>query len=101
MHCNGREEAGLHLFMFCDFAGAAASKNIWKGYALIWHATIWTIWKSRNNIIFSNSVKDPDKAIDEIKFLFCWPAVVFVCGFAVQVLVCYFYFLVGRRRLGR
>jgi len=26
------------------------------GYRLIWHATIWTLWKARNDKIFNNGV---------------------------------------------
>jgi hypothetical protein len=36
---------------------------------LIWHATRWTIWKSRSNIIFSNSVINAMEAVDAIKLL--------------------------------
>ncbi|PNX64557.1 hypothetical protein L195_g054080 [Trifolium pratense] len=57
--------------MFNDHElGAACNKKVWKGYALIWHATIWRLWKSRNEIIFSNGIKDPDKIIDKIKASF-------------------------------
>jgi hypothetical protein len=39
------------------------------GYYLIWHATVWRIWRSRNNIIFSHGVIDLEKVVDEIKLL--------------------------------
>ncbi|GAU28852.1 hypothetical protein TSUD_21890 [Trifolium subterraneum] len=93
-----KDESGLHLFLLCDlagqiwkaifrwlnlvivlppnlfmmfdcFLGAAPNKKIRKGYGLIWHATIWRLWKSRNDIIFSNGVIDAEKVIDEIKLL--------------------------------
>jgi hypothetical protein len=38
-------------------------------FSLIWHATIWAIWRSRNNIIFSNGVAGPDEVVEEIKLL--------------------------------
>ncbi|GAU10013.1 hypothetical protein TSUD_415800, partial [Trifolium subterraneum] len=98
VHCHGSVESSLHLFLFCSFSvqiwqavfrwlglvvvippnmfvlfdcliGAASNKKIRKGYALIWHATIWMLWKSRNEIIFSNGVKDSEKVFDEIKLL--------------------------------
>ncbi|GAU36254.1 hypothetical protein TSUD_214510 [Trifolium subterraneum] len=53
----------------CFKEWAASNKKIRKGYALIWHATIWMLWKSRNEIIFSNGVKDSEKVFDEIKLL--------------------------------
>jgi hypothetical protein len=97
-HCQGREEEVTHLFLLCDFAavvwnaifrwlglvfvilpnsfllfesfiGAAVTKKERAGFALIWHATGWTIWKSRSNIIFSNGVIDAMEAIDAIKLL--------------------------------
>jgi hypothetical protein len=45
------------------------SKKIRSGYYLIWHATIWTIWCSRNKVIFSNGVIDLEEVIDKIKLL--------------------------------
>ncbi|MCH92943.1 F-box family protein, partial [Trifolium medium] len=98
IHCQGREESVLHLFLFCEFAsqiwnavfrwlglvivippnisllfdcmtGAAPNKKVRKGFALIWHARVWMIWRSRNDIIFSNGVKDPGRVIDDIKLL--------------------------------
>jgi hypothetical protein len=71
VHCIDREENDSHLFLFCDFAsqvwnaifqwldlvivlppnlfllfdcltGAAANRKIRKGFALIWHTTVWS-----------------------------------------------------------
>jgi hypothetical protein len=98
VHCLGVEESELHLFLFCDFAlgvwkaifrwlgivivippnlfilfdcflAAAGSKKVRKGFALIWHATVWSLWDSRNNIIFSNGAVIPEKVVDDIKLL--------------------------------
>jgi hypothetical protein len=78
VHCLRRDEMAAHLFLFCDFAsdvwtaifrwlglvlimpqniamlfesfiGAASSKKGKLGFYLIWHATVWMIWRSRNN----------------------------------------------------
>jgi hypothetical protein len=97
VHCVGREETAPHIFLFCDFAvyvwkavfrwlgvviiippslpvlydcfvAAAGSKKGRAGFSLIWHATVWLIWRSRNNVIFSNGVPDPGEVVDAIKF---------------------------------
>ncbi|GAU38757.1 hypothetical protein TSUD_64880 [Trifolium subterraneum] len=50
-------------------SGAAANKKVRNGFALIWHTTIWMIWKSRNNIIFSNGEIDSEQVADAIKLM--------------------------------
>jgi hypothetical protein len=98
VHCQRHVETEVHLFLFCDFAtwmwkgifrwlglvivippnlsvlfdcfrAAAKSKKVGFGYSLIWHATVWSMWSSRNNAIFSNGVIDPEEVIDAIKML--------------------------------
>jgi hypothetical protein len=98
VHCHGREEDDRHLFIFCDFAvivwnaifrwikviivlppnlfllydcliGAAPNKRIRYGYSVIWHATVWMLWRSRNEIRFANGVKDVEKVVENIKLL--------------------------------
>jgi hypothetical protein len=98
VHCHGREEDVCHLFIFCDFASkvwnaifrwlgiilvlppdlfilfdyftaAAPTKKMGKGFALIWHATVWSIWRSRNDLSFANGVVDVLKVVDDIKVL--------------------------------
>jgi hypothetical protein len=98
VHCGSREENVTHLFLCCDFAlgvwlaifrwlglvlilppnlamlfdcfvEAAVSKKKRLSYYLIWHATVWRIWRSRNNIIFSDGVIELEKVVDEIKLL--------------------------------
>jgi len=34
--------------------GMATSKKVKEGLRLIWHTTLWVIWKARNNRIFNN-----------------------------------------------
>lgn len=95
--CGQREESSTHLFLHCEVAakiwrgvlnwldmfitpqnlyvhfeswnGEATSKRLLKGFRLIWHATIWLIWKERNAKIFKNQFKEVDEIIDEIKVL--------------------------------
>jgi hypothetical protein len=98
VHCIGPAENELHLFLFCDFAlsvwkaifqwlgivivmpsnlftlyecfiAAAGPKKVRSGFALIWHVTVWSIWNSRNNVLFSNGVIDPVEVFDSIKLL--------------------------------
>jgi hypothetical protein len=98
VHCRNREEDTRHLFLFCDFAssvwnaifrwlgviivlpsdlfvlfdyftGSAPNRKVGKGFSLIWHTTVWMIWKSRNEISFANGVRDAGKVIEDIKRL--------------------------------
>jgi hypothetical protein len=36
---------------------------------LIWHASIWSIWKARNSVIFANGSFNPYAIVDNIKVL--------------------------------
>lgn len=52
----------------CWNAGASNKKMI-KGFRLIWHATIWVIWKARNDKIFNDKVKEVLEIVEEVKVL--------------------------------
>ncbi|GAU26515.1 hypothetical protein TSUD_361480 [Trifolium subterraneum] len=98
VHCVGSGEDASHLFMYCNFAaqvwnsifrwigvtivippnifllfdcmrGAAPNNKIAKGFSLIWHTTLWVIWKSRNSISFGSGTIDLGQAVGEIKLL--------------------------------
>jgi hypothetical protein len=91
-------ESAAHLFLHCDFAfsiwwdvfrwlgisvvlpaslpilfeyfiGLARSKKARKGYMLVWHTTLWQIWRSRNDVIFSNKVTTVEECVEGIKVL--------------------------------
>ncbi|MCI19506.1 hypothetical protein A2U01_0040662, partial [Trifolium medium] len=94
--CTGSMETSTHLFLHCDFAasiwaemfrwlgvvvvmppnlsilfeylsGLARSKKARKGYRLVWHTTLWIIWRARNEVIFNNLVKVAAEFAEEIK----------------------------------
>jgi hypothetical protein len=94
--CVGRVESSTHLFMHCPFAmrvwydifrwlgvnivippsiallfemfrGLGRNKKLRQGFTMIWHATIWSIWKVRNSVIFANGVLDLNALVDEVK----------------------------------
>jgi hypothetical protein len=96
--CFGSLESLTHLFLHCDFAfsiwvkiftwlgvivvmpatlsslfellsGLATTKKARKVNLLVWHTTIWLIWRARNEVIFNNSVKAVSDCVEEIKVL--------------------------------
>ncbi|MCI03235.1 hypothetical protein A2U01_0024271, partial [Trifolium medium] len=96
--CVGKVESSIHLFLHCPTAmlvwydvfrwigvvivipptlfslfevlrGMASNKKIRMGYLLIWHATLWCLWKARNNTIFANGSMDSKDIVEEIKVL--------------------------------
>lgn len=58
-----------NCYCYDCFIGAAGPKKVRSGFTLIWHVTVWSIWSSRNNAIFSNGVIDLEEVIDAIKLL--------------------------------
>jgi hypothetical protein len=96
--CVGKVETPTHLFLHCPFAmkvwselfkwvgveivippsisslfeifmGSARNAKIRKGFALIWQASLWTIWKERNSAIFSIGVYNLRVVVDQVKVL--------------------------------
>jgi hypothetical protein len=60
----------LNLFFLFDcLSGAALNKKLWKGFWLIWHASIWLTWRDRNEVIFANGISDPKEVVNEIKVM--------------------------------
>lgn len=96
--CNRYEETATHLLLHCDVAhlvwlklmlwldrrfiippnlfvlwecwsdGGRVNK-VTKGLWLIWHTTIWVIWKKRNDKIFNGCHFEVDELVEEIKVL--------------------------------
>jgi hypothetical protein len=96
--CVGHVETPLHLFLHCPsimkvwlevfkwlgfsvpippslvslfdlLKGVARNARLWKGYLMIWHASLWSIWRARNRAIFASGIFSPLEIIEEIKVL--------------------------------
>jgi hypothetical protein len=96
--CVGKKEMPLHLFLHCPLAmkvwgavfkwigisivippslstlfeivkGSVSNKKIRKGFLVIWHASLWSIWKSRNNAIFASGSYSARDVLEDIKVL--------------------------------
>ncbi|GAU34029.1 hypothetical protein TSUD_16170 [Trifolium subterraneum] len=94
--CVGNVESSSHLFLHCPSAmmvwydvfrwlgviivtpptmlllfevmrGSARNKKIHLGYLMIWHATLWCIWKARNKACFANDNFNPKVIVEDIK----------------------------------
>jgi hypothetical protein len=94
--CVGKIETSRHLFLHCPSAmkvwgdvfkwlgvsivippsisslfellkGTARNAKIRDGFVLIWHATLWSLWKARNNAIFKDIPFIPNVIVDSIK----------------------------------
>lgn len=58
----------LFYHLECWFE-AARDKRLRKGFWLIWHATIWEVWRVRNDKIFNEVTKRVDEVVEEIQVL--------------------------------
>lgn len=59
-----------NLFIHWECWKASDRRNrIRRGLLIIWHATIWGIWRARNNIIFNAEVLDMESIVEDIKVL--------------------------------
>ncbi|KAK2385146.1 hypothetical protein QL285_072415 [Trifolium repens] len=96
--CVGKVENSNHLFLHCPCAmkiwcdifswlrvhlvippslsilfemvrGSTGNLKMRKGLVMIWHATLWSIWKARNKAIFSGGKFLPQEIVEEIKVL--------------------------------
>lgn len=96
--CNNLEESSTHLFLHCEVASSVWFKLMWwldnffiippnlfvhwecwgegernkmvkTGFGLIWHATIWALWKARNDFIFKEVSLAVDDIVENVKVL--------------------------------
>jgi hypothetical protein len=59
-----------NLFYLYDcLSFSAKNKKARKGFRLIWHSMIWSIWRARNNHIFNNTVMVPLELVEAVKVL--------------------------------
>jgi hypothetical protein len=40
-----------------------------KGVVMVWHAVLWTLWRSRNDRIFLGKVVEEEKIVERIIFV--------------------------------
>jgi hypothetical protein len=55
----------FHLFDCLSVA--AKNTKVRRGFRLVWHMVIWSIWNARNNFIFNNVKKEPMEIVEDIK----------------------------------
>jgi len=51
------------------WGGWERNKKIKKGRWLVWLATLWVLWKVRNDNIFNRRIYEADEAVEKIKVL--------------------------------
>jgi len=57
------------LMHFACWSDEVNSRCLRKAFWLIWHASIWSIWRERNARIFKNQFKSVDDVVDDVKAL--------------------------------
>jgi hypothetical protein len=57
------------MTLFDCFSGVIRNKKVKKGFLLVWHTVIWSLWRARNNAIFNGILKEPLEVVEEIKVL--------------------------------
>jgi hypothetical protein len=55
--------------LFEMLSGSVRNKKLRQGFLMIWHVSIWSIWKARNSVIFANGLLDPSVLVDEVNVL--------------------------------
>ncbi|RHN63454.1 putative reverse transcriptase zinc-binding domain-containing protein [Medicago truncatula] len=113
--CGEMEEKTSHLFLHCEVSlliwrkvldwleinfitpqnlhshyacwnGEVNSRKLRKAFLMIWHASIWMIWKERNARIFKNQFQNFDEVVDNIKAVsWCWSLS------RLRIVSCFFY----------
>jgi len=68
LHFNIITPPTLFVHLAC-WSEEASHRKICKGVWLIWHASLWVIWRERNEKIHKNRVRTIDEIVKEIKVL--------------------------------
>jgi len=55
--------------LFQAFTGLGRRKRVRLGLLLVWHAVIWTIWTSRNDLAFAGGTLREESVVDRVKLL--------------------------------
>jgi hypothetical protein len=53
--------------VFESFFGMGVGRRVRLGMVLMWHAVVWSIWTSRNDIIFASGSSTIDNLVDKVK----------------------------------
>ncbi|MCI32889.1 resistance-like protein, partial [Trifolium medium] len=53
--------------VFESYFGLGVGRRVWLGMVLMWHAVVWSIWTSRNDIIFTGGSSTIDNLVDRVK----------------------------------
>jgi hypothetical protein len=48
---------------------SARNAKIRSGFVLIWHASLWSIWRARNSFMFVDGFHPPLEIVENIKVL--------------------------------
>lgn len=60
-----------HFHQFTKMAGMPRISLLFL--TVIWFATVWVIWKERNNRVFKNTMSDPTRLIEQVNLIsFLW-----------------------------
>jgi mannosylglycoprotein endo-beta-mannosidase len=57
------------MVLFASISDDAKNKRIRRGFRLVWHSVVWSLWRARNNAIFNNIIKEPLEIVEEVKVL--------------------------------
>ena len=56
------------LSHFESFIGLRSSKRVGLGLLLVWLVVVWTVWNSRNDVIFAEGTLTVESIVDRVKF---------------------------------